>query len=238
MNQLDSSSAVPLYRQLKDRLQADFIEPSSGYQVDQAIPPEPELMRKYGVSRITVRNAVNELVKEGYLQKIQGKGTYVTSIKAYPMNAGVGFSATCARMNIQPSTVVVDMQRQSASEEDQAFFHLRPGDSVICVKRLRLGDNAPVILERLYLPERFCYLTREDLEGSFYSILRSAYGGVVNHGPNWIELYRVHGNDARLLRLEDGEAVIRMEEYGYDRQKTPLHRTELLIRQMFRFYLV
>ncbi len=237
MKKLDSSSAVPLYRQLKDRLQADYIEPDSGYQVDQAIPPEPELMRKYGVSRITVRNAVNELVKEGYLQKIQGKGTFVSSIKAYPMHTGAGFSATCARMNMQPSTVVVDMKVQPASEEDRAFFRLKPGESVICAKRLRLGDGMPVLLERLYLPERFSYLTPEDLEGSFYGILNSAYGGVVNHGPNWIELYRVHGSDAELLHLEEGEAVIRMEEFGYDRQNEPLHRTELLVRPMFRFYL-
>ena len=234
---LKENSAIPLYRQLKEKLRTDYIDSSSGFDVSSAIPSEQELMQMYGVSRITVRNAVKELVNEGFLKKVQGKGTFVTQLKNYPLNSGGGFSVTCSLMHLTPSHRVIEMKEVPACEEDRLLFSLQKEDPVFYVQRLRLGDGLPFILEHIYLPPKFRYLTKQDLESSLYKALEKECGPVTNPGPSWMELHQVYGRSAELLGLEESSPVIKIQEYGYDRQQTHLHRTRLLLRPDFRYYL-
>lgn len=237
MVHLNENSATPLYQQLKEKLRADYIDPNSGFDLNSAIPSEQELMQMYGVSRITVRNAVKELVNEGFLKKVQGKGTFVTRLKRYPLNSGGGFSVTCSLMHLTPSTKVIEMQEIPASEEDRLLFNLQKGENILHIKRLRLGDNIPFILEHIYLPLKYRHFSKQDLESSLYKVLEKECGPVTNPGPCWMELHRVYGSNAELLEVKEGSMVIMIQEYGYDRLQVPLHRTRLLLRSDFRFYL-
>ena len=102
MKPLDNNNAVPLYEQmmmmLRERLDNHVLD------AGEKLPSEAELCKSYGVSRITVRRAIDELVEEGYLEKKQGKGTFVTQKRAaVPVmsiseNATVGFPADTGRM--------------------------------------------------------------------------------------------------------------------------------------------
>ena len=82
---INDSAVVPLYQQVKDDIRA-AIE-SGKYKTNEKIPPEPELSAEYSVSRITVRRAVEELCAEGYLVKMQGRGTFVSNCLLYTSDA-------------------------------------------------------------------------------------------------------------------------------------------------------
>lgn len=235
MGVLAANSAVPLYRQLAQRIRKDYVDNSS-IDATGPIPSEKELIEEYQVSRITVRNAVNQLVSEGLLKKTQGKGTFVTQRRAYPMDHGGGFSHSCVLMQISPSTRVISIEKVEPPAEEKAFFGLGKGEKVIRIKRLRLGDGRPMILERLYLPPAFAALAKENLEGSFYALVEKQFNMIINRGPRWIEIYKADKDDARLMGLSQGEPLILTWECAYLENETPLHSTKLLISPEFRFH--
>ena len=236
MDELALNSAIPLYKQLADKVRTDYVYNVSNIDTVGPIPSEKELMQKYSVSRITVRNAVNELVKEGFLQKTQGKGTFVTGKKGFPMNHGGGFSNSCHIMGVKPSTKLISMEKVVPPAEEREFFSFKKGEKILRIKRLRLGDGQPLLLERLYLPTEYAQLTREELEGSFYALMKKRFGMIINKGPWWIEIYRATVNDALLMEIEEGDPLILTRECAYDPQGRPLHSTKLLINSTFRFH--
>lgn len=236
MSELSTNSPVPLYRQLVERIRRDYVL-GHNLDTDGPIPSEYELMQRYGVSRITVRNAVSELVKEGCLQKIQGKGTFVMEKKGYPMQGGSGFSASCKKLGLYPSSRVLAMDTVVPPKDEQIYFGLKEGEKLLRVKRLRLGDGQPLVLERLYLPLQYACLTEEDFKGSVFTLLRERFGHVLTMGAKWVEIHHTSKDEAELMGLEEGDALILARECTVDESGKPLHGSRLLITPAFRLFI-
>ncbi len=236
MSELISTSIIPLYRQLADRIQNDIVNTTNDLSLP--IPSEQELMKMYSVSRVTVRKAVEELVKEGILSKIHGKGTFITkSHSFYPLGHGEGFTRSCIIRGVTPSTFLLKCDVVAASEEDRAFFNIDEDEPVFMIQRLRCGDDEPCILETLYFPRSYEFLRNDNLEESLYGLLKEKYHIFPQKGHKWIEIHHASAEEAQIMNSQANTAMILMHESITDQKGMPLHTSMLIFSSSFRFYM-
>ena len=176
---LDGSSLTPLYQQVLEDIKASIA--SGAYPPGSRIPSEAELSELYGVSRVTVRRAIEELSGEGYLVRRQGKGTYVNqrklTRKIRQTSDVQSFSSLCQQMGMTPGAQVLERQIVPVQAEEQRFF----GDTctqLVYVSRLRTADGIPIMTENNYFPlPTFAFLLDEPLEDvSLFSLIRERTG--------------------------------------------------------------
>lgn len=217
-----------MYRQVADRIRADI--KNGIYKVDEKIPTELELIDKYSVSRITIRQAVELLVEEGVLSRHQGKGTFVTTpSESFDVKAVTSFNDACLMRKSVPSSKVLAARTVKASNEDMDELHVKDNMRVVEIDRLRMADGIPVILERNHFSPAFSYLLESDLGGSLYSLLRG-YGVEPTSASHDISLAAADENKANLLGIEVGTPLIFLHEVIYDQKGRPLHTSHKYIR--------
>jgi GntR family transcriptional regulator len=152
---LEKNSPRPLYAQLEEVLRADLF--SKKYAPNEMIPSELELSRTYGVSRMTARAVVTQLVNEGLLRRVQGKGTFVIAPKISAKSlAYMGIREQLESLGYSTSTRLIDFKRISAGELVAKQLGVTVGDRLFFVKRLRLADSVPISLHLSYLPQALC----------------------------------------------------------------------------------
>ena len=146
MDKLESNKKAPLYQQLYDAILNKVR--SGEYQVGEKIPSEEQLMTIYGVSRVTVRNAIKQLVDENILIKRHGKGTFV-SMPSYveSMTAGGSFTESGLKMNRKPTTKIISICLKKATGHVAEALGVEKATEVIVIERLRSLDNMPAIFE-------------------------------------------------------------------------------------------
>jgi GntR family transcriptional regulator len=158
-------------------------------QVGDAIPAERALSHDLGVSRLTLRAALDELVREGRLTRRRGSGTFVAEPK---VAKGMGISSFSDDMRLRgltPGSRTLEFRSIPAGARLGRILHVSPSEPVLTVKRLRLADGEPMAVELLHVPESlFPGLTAEDLEeSSFYDLMVSRYGIEIVGGTQTVE---------------------------------------------------
>ncbi|HZD88459.1 MAG TPA: GntR family transcriptional regulator, partial [Gaiellaceae bacterium] len=144
--------------------------------VGTAIPSERQLSVDLGVSRLTVRAALDELAREGYLVRRRGSGTYVQQPKISQQLTMTSFSEDMRRRGMTPGSRTLSLTRQLAGARLGRFLNVSPGDEIVVVKRLRLADGVSMAIETLHIPAAVVPGVKpSDLEGSFYELLRAKY---------------------------------------------------------------
>ena len=157
--------------------------------VGQAIPSERQLTQDFGVSRLTVRAALDELVRDGHLDRRHGSGTYVTEPKiAQPLTL-TSFSEEMRRRGMVPGSRTLELTLTSAGARLARRLQVSPEETLVRVKRLRLADAQPMAMEVLHIPQALVPgLTKADLENrSFYELLAERYEIVIGSGTQTIE---------------------------------------------------
>ena len=158
-------------------------------EVGQPIPAERQLATDLGVSRLTLRAALDELVRDGYLDRRHGSGTYVTEPKiAQPLTL-TSFSEDMRRRGMTAGSRTLELITTLAGARLAHRLGVSPETRVIRVKRLRLADSIPMAMEVLHVPEALVPgLTRADFEDhSFYELLAQRYGITIASGTQAIE---------------------------------------------------
>ncbi|MFZ1881908.1 MAG: GntR family transcriptional regulator, partial [Gaiellaceae bacterium] len=153
------------------------LELIEGLGVGDAIPSERQLGIDLGVSRLTVRAALDELVREGYLVRRRGAGTFVAEPKvAKGININ-SFSDDMRERGMQPASRTLDLSVIPAGARLGRILHVSPAEPVVAVKRLRLADGEPMAIELLHVRQALVPgMTASDLEqNSFYDLLASRY---------------------------------------------------------------
>jgi GntR family transcriptional regulator len=156
--------------------------------VGTALPSERQLSADLGVSRLTVRAALDDLARQGYLVRKRGSGTYVQQPKISQHLTMTSFSEDMRRRGMTPSSRTLSLVRQLAGARLGRFLNVSPGEEIVVVRRLRLADGVSMAIETLHIPASIVPgVTSKDLEGSFYDLLRVKYGIDIASGTQAIE---------------------------------------------------
>jgi GntR family transcriptional regulator len=158
-------------------------------QVGAAIPSERQLGTDLGVSRLTVRAALDELVREGYLVRRRGAGTFVAEPKVAKGMDVSSFSEDMRARGLTPASRTLDLSVEPAGARMGRLLHVSPSEPVVSVKRLRLADGEPMAIELLHTRASLVPgLTAADLEQhSFYDLLGDRYGISIVGGTQTVE---------------------------------------------------
>jgi GntR family transcriptional regulator len=225
---LKKTSERPLYKQLMQRLRNDIT--AGVYPAGERIPGEQALCGVYGVSRVTVRKALEEIVREGLLVRRQGKGTFVAQEKIKrDLGRITSFSDACAQIGQTAQTRLIERRREAATGEDRATLGLPKGSEVLFICRLRLSDGEPVMLEYNRFSAELSFLETAPLTGSLYALL-SSHGLIPSRAVHDISLGRANGQIGKLLNTRDGDALLLLDQVVYDQHDRPLHISRQWIR--------
>jgi GntR family transcriptional regulator len=157
--------------------------------VGEAIPSERQLSADLSVSRLTVRAALDELVREGYLVKRRGSGTFVSEPKIAQELTMTSFTEDMRRRGLKPASRTLELKTISAGARLGRLLHVSPSEPVLVATRLRLADRETMAIETLHVRKSLVPgLTAADLEaGSFYELLESEYGIELVGGMQTVE---------------------------------------------------
>jgi len=145
------NNSLPLYRQIANKIKEDII--SANLSKGDAIPTETKLAENYNASRVTVRQAIKLLVEENLLYRIQGSGTYISHEKIeHNIYKLQGFTEEMIILDNNPSNEILEFQLTKPPDDVQQTLKLSNEHNVYYVKRLRLADKEPLIVEESYLP--------------------------------------------------------------------------------------
>lgn len=222
---------VPLHHQVYLDLKAaiDAGELKSG----DRLPPERELAQRYGCSLITVRRALDELSREGRLQRHQGRGTFVLPPRLErDIAEAQSFTEEMQRRGLDPETKLIAARPEAASESVATALQLEPGSPTLYLERLRLAGGEPLLLEMVHLPaERFPGLLASDLEhNSLYDVLTERYGTPVVRAREALEPVLLPAREARLLGLEPRSLALLVEGVAFTGDDTPVEFGRTYVR--------
>jgi GntR family transcriptional regulator len=157
--------------------------------VGEAIPSERQLSADLGVSRLTVRAALDDLVREGYLVRRHGAGTFVSEPKIAQELTLTSFTEDMRRRGMTPGSRTLELRVIPAGARLGRVLHVSPSEPIVVVTRLRLADHETMAIEALHVREALVPgLSGEDLEGqSFYELLHERYDVNVVGGVQTIE---------------------------------------------------
>jgi GntR family transcriptional regulator len=156
--------------------------------VGTAIPSERQLSADLGVSRLTLRAALDDLAREGYLVRRRGSGTYVQHPKIAQELTITSFSDDMRRRGMTPGSRTLSMSTTLAGARLGRFLNVSPSEEIVVVKRLRLADGETMAIETLHIAAALVPgLTPKALDGSFYELLRDRYGVMIVEGTQAIE---------------------------------------------------
>lgn len=213
---LDKTSGTPLYAQLADvlrkQIQDDPLPPNT------QLPSERELCEQHGISRITVRKAMDELLHEGVVYTCVGKGTYVAEPKlSEELQSLSSFTEDMQRRGMAVSSQVLEAALVPCDDFLAARLHVPRGAEVIHLHRLRLADGLPIAIQRTYLPHHLCPdLLQYDFSlRSLLDVLRTEYGLKLARADTSIEAAIARTEEIHLLQLSSPAAVLTSEQTTY-----------------------
>ena len=222
---------VPLHHQLyvdlRERLDGGALRPGD------KLPPERRLALTYGCSVITVRRALDELVRERRIERLPGRGTFVTAPPVErDLAALTSFTQEMHERGLDPHTRVVEARRSTADRRVAEALDLRIGAPTLYLERVRSVGGRPLLLEQVHLPaERFAGLLAEDLEhGSLYDILARRYGVHLLRAREAIEPVLPSAREANLLEQDPRQPALLLELIAFSTGDVPVEYCRSLVR--------
>jgi len=197
----------------------------------QQLPSEACLMRAFGVSRVTVRQALKDLVAEGLIYSQQGKGSFVSAPRAtYNLSALLGFHEAMQGKPFVATSRVCSSREVEASRETAAALHMKRGSSVLEVKRIRCLNARPVSVELSYFPLDVGNRIRgEDLTQDIFPLLETR-GITLGRSRLWIEAQPCPAAFAADLSIRPGEPVLHMSRLTSSALERPVDYEHIYCR--------
>lgn len=192
---------------------------SEEYKVDNLIPSERELMGIFQVSRITVRKAIDDLVNEGYLYRIQGKGTYVKNDKiSHDLFSITSCTEEIRSCGMIASSRVISFEAIPVDRCISKLLQITDNSLVMRLERIFYANNKPINYTITYLPlSIFPGLEKHDFEKeSLYSVIENNYGIKITHAKRTLEAILANEENSKYLKIQPGKPLIlfRCETYG------------------------
>lgn len=230
---------IPYYYQIKEDLQKKI--KSSQYQIGDQLPPEQQLAQDYGVSRPTIRQAVVDLVRDGFLVRGRGKGTFVSE-PIITSNAQIftTFAETMSLKGVEQHARLIEAKKIEANEMIAKDLKIGIGEEVYEIIRLRMGNQEPLVLRTMQITAKLCPgLLKEDLVSEpLYTLFKRKYGLVP---VNAIQSFRAAASTkevADLLGILVGAPVMHWQGIVYNAKGEPIERVKSIHRgDRFNFFI-
>ncbi len=228
---VDRAKPVPLYHQVKESLR-ERIE-AGEWPPGSRIPTEKELAAEYGVSQITVRQALARLATEGLVERCQGRGTFVSqpSVVQDILDLG-GFSAGLASSGVEIETQLLGATVVAASEGVARHLKVAQGAPVIEVRRVRLTGGVPISLQTSYMPSELCrpILDRDLARESLFSLLTEVCGLELVRAEEVLSAITVDEYEAKVLLVAPGSPAFLVRRTTFDRNGRPIEFVKSVLR--------
>lgn len=216
---MGKTASEPMYQQIAEDVKKKI--QTGEYKENEQIPTETELEKIYGVSRITVRKAMEILVGEEILIRKRRMGTFVAP-RRIPWNPGniFSFSKTYEAEGRVVKTELLGAELKKAEAADLQRLELND-NIVLSIKRLRYVDGIPLTIEEMHFSREYLYLLMEDLTGSIHSLLQE-HGVKLKAAQKSFAICNATKEEAELLNVERGSALLFMKNMFYDQNKKPV----------------
>ena len=223
---MTTQPAGPKYHSVREHLRRRV----SALPEHTLLPPEPQLCAEYGVSRITLRRAVDGLVADGHLVREQGRGTFVTrpairhEYRESFVHRIAGFTSVMTEQGAQVGTTVLTQRVVPAPTSVARELALEVADDVVELVRLRSVDGAPNHVAHSFLPAaRYPKVAEQDFsEGSLYEFLRREYQADLAHASIVVDVGTAAPDEADLLRVVAGSPLLVVRTTVHDSDGHPL----------------
>ncbi|WP_318153050.1 GntR family transcriptional regulator [Metabacillus arenae] len=218
---IDKNSPIPIYHQIEEQIKAKI---ENGFLLpDDAIPSEREYAEKFGVSRMTVRQALNNLVNDGFLVRQKGRGTFVSKKKVEQKLQGLtSFTEDMQERGMKPSNKLVHFEIIPAIESVASQLDVPVHTPVYEVKRVRLADDIPMALETTYLPANLIKgLTDEIINRSLYQYIEGHLKLEIDQATQQLEASTARESESKLLEVEKGAPILLILRTSFLKDGTP-----------------
>ncbi|HEX7065279.1 MAG TPA: GntR family transcriptional regulator [Bacillales bacterium] len=227
---VDKQSPLPIYFQLeeeiKNRIDRKELVPGD------LIPSEREFAEQHGISRMTVRQAISDLVNEGYLYRQKGKGTFVARKKIeQPLHRVTSFTEDMKARGMKPSSRLVRFEVVAVSDKTAEELGVQTSDLVYEIQRVRLADGLPMAVETNIIPVHLAEgLTEEHAHGSLYDYVAERLPSPIDYARQVIESSVAHESESEALGIPKGSPILLIQQNTYLADGTPFE----LVKSAYR----
>jgi len=222
--EIEKNVPVPLYYQLKQLILKEINEGNP--KVGDSLPTESEISKVLKISRPTIRQALNELVTEGYIYRQKGKGTFVSKPKIDEafFQKLESFNEEMIKKGLKPSTKVMSFKVIKGIASVNNKLRVSEEEKLIYLARLRFANDEPIVYVETYIPYSYCpLLIHEDLSvNSLYSLLEEKFGKKVVRASRKIEAVNSNSMEAKLLNMKKGQAICLVKTLAYTDDELPI----------------
>lgn len=219
---------TPLYLQIeqiiRDQLNSGELQPND------RVSSETELSERLGVSRMTARKAVDNLVSEGLLFRRPGMGTYVAPPRiAHGLSTQLSFSAGMEKLGLEHETEVLRAALVRAPHRAARSLGLSDGAPIVTIERLRIVEGEPVALHHADLPGEFAAILDADLTGSLTKAMEDV-GASVASARDTVDAVLAESEAADRLQVSTGDPLVHLEGVAYSTGRRPMRYTNAFYR--------
>lgn len=228
---LSSGESVPFYfqimTQIKQQVKTGILKPGD------MIPSEAELGKIYGVSRTTVRQALDRLSDEQLIIRRRGKGSFVAEMKLQrDLNHLYSFTDDMRALNVKAYSKIIQSKVVKAKEEFRALLSLHIESEVYELIRLRYASDDPLLLERTYVPYYLCPgIEKEDFQStSLYNVLRTKFHLNMSNAVETYEAVKMSKEEGKLLNCATASPAFFVKRIAYLDNGLPFEITNSIVR--------
>lgn len=229
-NQFNRDSGKPLYLQLKEQL--TLLIQQGKWSEGSLIPTEMEMKQEYGISRATVRQALNELEDEGIIERRRGVGTIICHQRIKPeLMKLTSFSEDMRSRGLIPGSKTIDVEFTVPSSKVRESFNIETDEKVWRVCRLRLASDEPFGIHDLYLPPALSFSPRElNNISSYYQLLEEKHGLKPAHASETLTASIANKAEASLLKISEGAPLLVIWRNTYTEENQIIESVKVIYR--------
>lgn len=228
---LDRLSAQPLYVQVRNILISRL--DSEEYKVNDKIPSEKTLCQEFGISRETLRSVLTELVRDGRLYRVQGKGTFVAEPK-FTANAisYTGIREQLEKQGYDVTTILLAVETILCPVTIAKYLNISEGEPVYYIQRLRKVKDIPLSIHNSYIPTNLCpeFEKNDFCNSQMCEILSSNYGLVRGMVTESLESVLARENEAELLNIKKGHPLLKLSDVISNKEGTIFEYSTVVFR--------
>ena len=220
---LDAQAVTPLYVQLMNNIEENIN--NRVFLPGEKLKSENEMAKEYGVSIITVRNAIGALIKKGLVERKQGKGTFISKPKyTRNMKKLQSFSDMCHQMGVVPGAKTLENKLIIPDEKISKMLEIPAGTQIVFISRVRYADNEPIAIENNYFSPKYSFLLGEKFDdNSLFECLQEEAKVRVISSEKQIELCRATAAEAKLMKVKKGAPLLYIKSVAYTYDREPLY---------------